>query len=89
MTPYLIQALSGLSHAATLFLVACGLSIIFGVTRIVNFAHGSFYMLGAFVGKLDLNGERGVMADWHYADGKDYMPPDAVVRKRRPAEAMK
>jgi branched-chain amino acid transport system substrate-binding protein len=45
--------------------------------------------LGAFVGKLDLNGERGVMADWHYADGKDYMPPDAVVRKRRPAEAMK
>jgi len=45
--------------------------------------------LGAFVGKLDLKGERGVMTDWHYADGKDYMPPDAVVRKRRPAEAMK
>jgi len=49
LTPYLIQALSGLSHAATLFLVACGLSIIFGVTRIVNFAHGSFYMLGAYL----------------------------------------
>ena len=49
MTPYLIQALTGLSHAATLFLVACGLSIIFGVTRIVNFAHGSFYMLGAYM----------------------------------------
>jgi branched-chain amino acid transport system permease protein len=46
---YLIQALTGLSHAATLFLVASGLSIIFGVTRIVNFAHGSFYMLGAYV----------------------------------------
>jgi branched-chain amino acid transport system permease protein len=45
----LIQALSGLSHAATLFLVASGLSIIFGVTRIVNFAHGSFYMLGAYM----------------------------------------
>jgi len=45
--------------------------------------------LGAFVGKLDLKGDRGVMTDWHYADGKDYMPPDAVVRKRRPAEAMK
>jgi branched-chain amino acid transport system permease protein len=45
----LIQALSGLSHAATLFLVASGLSIIFGVTRIVNFAHGSFYMLGAYI----------------------------------------
>ena len=48
MTVYLIQFLTGLSHAATLFLVASGLSIIFGVTRIVNFAHGSFYMLGAY-----------------------------------------
>ncbi|WP_207482043.1 ABC transporter permease [Arenibaculum pallidiluteum] len=43
------QFLSGLAHASSLFLVAAGLSIIFGVTRIVNFAHGSFYMLGAFV----------------------------------------
>jgi branched-chain amino acid transport system permease protein len=49
MSIYLIQALGGLSHAATLFLVASGLSIIFGVTRILNFAHGSFYMLGAYV----------------------------------------
>ena len=48
MATYLIQFLNGLSHAATLFLVASGLSIIFGVTRIVNFAHGSFYMLGAY-----------------------------------------
>ncbi len=48
MSIYFIQALGGLSHAATLFLVASGLSIIFGVTRIVNFAHGSFYMLGAY-----------------------------------------
>ena len=49
MSTYLIMALSGLSHAATLFLLASGLSIIFGVTRIVNFAHGSFYMLGAYL----------------------------------------
>ncbi|WP_431859107.1 ABC transporter permease [Azospirillum sp.] len=46
---YLVQFLSGLAQAATLFLVASGLSIIFGVTRIVNFAHGSFYMLGAYL----------------------------------------
>ncbi|NLS75570.1 hypothetical protein E3H11_43845, partial [Bradyrhizobium brasilense] len=39
----------GLASAASLFLVASGLSIIFGVTRIVNFAHGAFYMLGAYV----------------------------------------
>lgn len=47
---FLAQLLTGLANAATLFLVASGLSLIFGVTRIVNFAHGSFYMLGAFVG---------------------------------------
>jgi branched-chain amino acid transport system substrate-binding protein len=45
--------------------------------------------LGAFVGKLDLQTGRGVMVDWHYKDGKDYQPPEALVRKRRPAEAMK
>ncbi len=45
--------------------------------------------LGAFVGRLDLKDGRGVMIDWRYLDGKDYMPPDALVRKRRPAEAMK
>lgn len=47
---FLAQLLTGLANAATLFLVASGLSLIFGVTRIVNFAHGSFYMLGAFIG---------------------------------------
>lgn len=45
----LVQALNGLAAASTLFLLACGLSLIFGVTRIVNFAHGSLYMLGAYV----------------------------------------
>lgn len=49
MSFYIAQFLSGLASAAALFLVASGLSIIFGVTRIVNFAHGAFYMLGAYV----------------------------------------
>src|SRR5271163_1492533 len=44
-----VLLLNGLATASTLFIVASGLSLIFGVTRIVNFAHGSFYMLGAFV----------------------------------------
>ncbi|UCH76134.1 MAG: ABC transporter permease [Rhodospirillales bacterium] len=44
-----VQFLTGLAGAASLFLVAAGLSIIFGVTRIVNFAHGSLYMLGAYI----------------------------------------
>ncbi|NNE24183.1 MAG: hypothetical protein HKN11_16400, partial [Rhizobiales bacterium] len=49
MSFYVIQFLAGLASASSLFLVASGLSIIFGVTRVVNFAHGSFYMLGAFI----------------------------------------
>jgi branched-chain amino acid transport system permease protein len=46
---FVVQFLTGLAGAASLFLVACGLSIIFGVTRIVNFAHGAFYMMGAYI----------------------------------------
>jgi branched-chain amino acid transport system permease protein len=44
-----VQFLNGLASASSLFLVASGLSIIFGVTRIVNFAHGAFYMIGAYL----------------------------------------
>jgi len=43
------QLLNGLAGASTLFLIAVGLSLIFGVTRIVNFAHGSMYMIGLYV----------------------------------------
>ncbi|HEY9057996.1 MAG TPA: branched-chain amino acid ABC transporter permease, partial [Aurantimonas sp.] len=50
MELFVAQLLTGLANAAALFLVASGLSLIFGVTRIVNFAHGSFYMLGAYIG---------------------------------------
>ncbi len=45
----LVQLLNGLSYSSFLFLVAAGLSVIFGVTRIINLAHGSFYMLGAYL----------------------------------------
>ncbi|OAI50575.1 ABC transporter permease [Betaproteobacteria bacterium SCGC AG-212-J23] len=45
----LLQLLNGLAGASSLFLVAAGLSLIFGVSRIVNFAHGSLYMLGMYV----------------------------------------
>src|SRR5437763_14609130 len=44
----LFQALNGLAAASGLFFVAAGLSLIFGVTRIVNIAHGSLYMLGTY-----------------------------------------
>jgi branched-chain amino acid transport system permease protein len=45
----LLAALDGLSYGAQVFLVAVGLSLIFGVLRIVNVAHGSFYAIGAYV----------------------------------------
>lgn len=46
---FAVQLLNGLAGASSLFLVAAGLSLIFGVTRIVNFAHGSFFMVGIYV----------------------------------------
>lgn len=46
---WVVQFLNGLADASSLFLVALGLSLIFGVTRVVNFAHGSLYMLGIFL----------------------------------------
>jgi branched-subunit amino acid ABC-type transport system permease component len=43
------QFLGGLTTAMFLFLIASGLSLVFGVMRVLNFAHGSFYMLGAYL----------------------------------------
>jgi branched-chain amino acid transport system permease protein len=45
----LVQFLTGLASASLLFVIASGLTVVFGVTRIVNFAHGSLYMLGAYL----------------------------------------
>jgi branched-chain amino acid transport system substrate-binding protein len=45
--------------------------------------------MGAYVGKLDLRGNKGTMVQWRYADGKAYMPTDAYVKARRPPEAMR
>lgn len=51
-TPVFIgqQILNGLSFGATLFLLASGLTLVFGLMRIVNMAHGAFYMLGGYLG---------------------------------------
>jgi branched-chain amino acid transport system substrate-binding protein len=42
--------------------------------------------MGAYVGRTAVRDGKGVMVDWHYANGKDYLPPDDVVRKLRPAD---
>jgi len=42
--------------------------------------------MGAFVGRTAVRDGKGVMVDWRYADGKDFLPPDDIVRKLRPAQ---
>jgi branched-chain amino acid transport system substrate-binding protein len=44
--------------------------------------------MGAYVGKLAVQGGKGSMTQWRYANGKDYQPSDAYVKARRPAAAM-
>jgi len=46
---WLIQAFNGISYGALLFLIGSGLSLIFGVMRIVNLAHGSYFLLGGYI----------------------------------------
>jgi branched-chain amino acid transport system permease protein len=60
----LFQALNGLAAASSLFLVGAGLSLIFGVTRIINIAHGSFYMLGLYLAATFALKEGGGLGFW-------------------------
>jgi branched-chain amino acid transport system permease protein len=50
LSPFVIQILNGLAFSMLLFLLAAGLSVIFGMMDFINLAHGSFYMLGAYLG---------------------------------------
>src|SRR5262249_46304484 len=47
---WIVQVLNGISLGMLLFLLAAGLSLVFGLMRIVNLTHGSFYLLGAYTG---------------------------------------
>jgi branched-chain amino acid transport system permease protein len=60
----LFQALNGLAAASSLFLVGAGLSLIFGVTRIINIAHGSFYMLGLYLAYTCATAVGGAVGFW-------------------------
>jgi len=73
-TDKLIVALRGLNFATP-----------FGPAQFRALDHQS--TMGAYVGKLDVRGGKGTMVDWRYADGKDYLPTDEVVKARRPADA--
>ena len=47
---WIVQTLNGLSFGMLLFLLAAGLSLVFGLMRIINLTHGSFYLLGVYIG---------------------------------------
>ena len=50
MNFWLVQAINGISYGMLLFLLAAGLSLVFGLMNIINLAHGSYYMLGTYIG---------------------------------------
>jgi len=50
MTFWLVQTLNGISFGMLLFLLAAGLSLIYGLMKVLNLAHGSFYLLGGYIG---------------------------------------
>jgi branched-chain amino acid transport system permease protein len=49
LTTFLIQCLNAVQYGLLLFLVASGLTLIFGIMGVINLAHGSFYMIGAYM----------------------------------------
>ena len=50
MTFFITQAINGIVFGMLLFLLAAGMTLILGTMRIVNLAHGSFYLLGGYIG---------------------------------------
>jgi branched-chain amino acid transport system permease protein len=50
MTFWFVQTLNGISYGMLLFLLAAGLSLIFGLMKVLNLTHGSFYLLGGYIG---------------------------------------
>ncbi len=60
----LLFAVGGLSNAAYLFIVAAGLSLVFGALRVINMAHGSLYMIAAFVTVVVANGMGAAFGFW-------------------------
>jgi branched-chain amino acid transport system permease protein len=65
------QFVGGLTTAMFLFLIASGLSLVFGVMRVLNFAHGSFYMLGAYLAWQ--------MVQWLTPTGENFWPAALVA----------
>jgi branched-chain amino acid transport system permease protein len=81
MEIFAIQVLNSIFYAAVLFLIAAGLSLIYGVMRIVNLAHGTFYAFGAYVTAWAVGGMFGTAAasNWVLAGQLLLLPIGAVA----------
>jgi branched-chain amino acid transport system permease protein len=81
MDTLIIQILNSVFYAAVLFLIAAGLSLIYGVMRIVNLAHGQFYALGAYVSAWAVGSLFGASAggNWWLAGQLLLLPIGAVA----------
>src|SRR6185295_7700552 len=71
MSTFLQQLINGISLGAIYSLIALGYTMVYGVLKLINFAHGDVYMVGAFVGYYIANGlgARGAQALGQGADG--------------------
>ena len=78
---WVVQAFNGVSYGALLFLVGSGLSLIFGVMRIVNLAHGSYFLLGGYIALSVIRCDRvvGAVAAGRRARGRAYRPGDGAA----------
>ena len=63
--------MSGLSHGMMLFLIAAGLSLIFGVMNILNFAHASLWLVGAYMSYTFWY----ILQDYHSPSGSAFLSP--------------
>ena len=73
---WVIQAFNGISYGALLFLVGSGLSLIFGVMRIVNLSHGAYFLWGGYIALSVICGDRllGAVAAGGGARGRAHRP---------------
>ena len=62
MDSFILQTLNGISYSALLFLVASGFTLTFGLMRIVNMAHGAYYLVGGYIGLMVARSPRAASA---------------------------
>ena len=78
---WIVQAFNGISYGALLFLVGSGLSLIFGVMRIVNLSHGAYFLWGGYIALSVICGDRlvGAVAAGRRARRRRHRPRDGAA----------